>query len=570
MVAFSSTIKLSKVLSSVSSCASYNRKNTPPVALLKVDIQKAYDSVKWEFLKEMLEALNFPHHFTKLIMECVTSLSFTICLNGEKYGYFQGKRGLRQGDPMSPLLFVLCMEYFSRLLKGVGQHSVFQFHHRCKGLKLNHLVFADDLIIFCKGEEESIKLCMRALATFAACSGLVANSGKSDLYFCNNPADVKERVIRTSGFMESSLPFKYLGVSINAKKLAKHDCQMMIDKVVARLRRWGSKSLSYAGRAVLVNSVLLNLHSYWASIFILPRAVLDGTIAICRNFLWDGKAISCRPAPIAWDFICKSKKEGGLGFKESKAWNLAMIGNYVWNVATKADNLWVKWVDHLYIKGRDWWHLHPPSSSSWYWRQICKAKEELKEGFRTGNWVNTGYTAKKAYQWLRGQNTPVEWCNWVWNRLNVPKHSFIAWLMQWGRLSTRDRMVRHGVINTDICPNCQINGETIEHVFFHCSYAMQVWRVFFGATGIQRFSHFSSWIQKPAPGRFKQRVIQAAVVAVLYHLWHQRNNAVWNGKLQRPSVLVGHIRREVYMRIVSIMPRKATRAEKDWFYSVMR
>ena len=85
----------------------YNRKNSPPGALIKVDIKKAYDSVKWEFLREMLLALGFPSHFCGLIMECVTYPGFSICLNGDRHGYFKGKRGLRQGDPMSPLLFVI-------------------------------------------------------------------------------------------------------------------------------------------------------------------------------------------------------------------------------------------------------------------------------------------------------------------------------------------------------------------------------------------------------------------------------------------------------------------------------
>jgi hypothetical protein len=213
-------------------------------------------------------------------------------------------------------------------------------------MKLNHLVFASYLIIFCKGEDQSIQLCLRALATFAAASGLIANSGKSAMYTCNMASLVKRAVLQNSGFTEGTLPFKYLGININAKKISKGDCQILIDKVVARLRTWG---FSYAGRALLVNSVLLTLHSYWASIFIIPKAVIDGIITVIINSLWDGKAVSSRTPPIAWDLVCRKKKQGGLGFKESHAWNLAMVGKYVWNIACKAENLWVQWINHVYF-----------------------------------------------------------------------------------------------------------------------------------------------------------------------------------------------------------------------------
>lgn len=109
----------------------YGRKNASSRCIIKMDMKEAYDSIDWNFSKDMLEALKFPGRFTSLIMEYVKSPTFIVLINGKCYGYFAGKKGLRQGDPMSPLLFVICMEYISRIMLMVGRNSVFKFHPRC-------------------------------------------------------------------------------------------------------------------------------------------------------------------------------------------------------------------------------------------------------------------------------------------------------------------------------------------------------------------------------------------------------------------------------------------------------
>ena len=220
----------------------YKRKSTPPCCMLKVDIRKDYDSVEWEFLREMLITLNFPPKFISWIMACVTSPSFSLSLNGELHGFFKGKRGLRQGDPMSPLLFVICMEYLSRLLEYAQNQKGYQFHYRCKPLALNHLVFADDLILFCRGDYEPIMWNMRALATFAAASGLNENAGKSAIYTCNMKEEVKNNILHETRFKEDSLPFTYLRVRISAKRLNMDDCQFLIEKIITKLRTWGAEN----------------------------------------------------------------------------------------------------------------------------------------------------------------------------------------------------------------------------------------------------------------------------------------------------------------------------------------
>jgi len=149
----------------------YNRKHISPRCMLKVDLHKAFDSIHWNFVKDLLHALHFPKVFTKWIMAYVSNVEFFLHLNGQIHGSFMGYRGLRQGDPLSPLLFVLAMEYFSRIMLKASSHPHFKHHPHCKTLNLTHLMFADDLILFGNVEIPTIRIMKEALDTFSLCTG---------------------------------------------------------------------------------------------------------------------------------------------------------------------------------------------------------------------------------------------------------------------------------------------------------------------------------------------------------------------------------------------------------------
>ena len=165
----------------------HGRKHYPPSILLKIDLRKAYDTLEWDFIKDMLISLNFPSHIINIVMTCISTAEFSFILNGSPMPLFKSKRGIRQGDPMSPLIFVICMEYLSRLLKVARDHVNFRFHPRCNRFKLNHLCFADDLMIFFRGDFASVRILLDKLEFFAKSSGLVANSSKSDMYLAGIP-----------------------------------------------------------------------------------------------------------------------------------------------------------------------------------------------------------------------------------------------------------------------------------------------------------------------------------------------------------------------------------------------
>lgn len=133
------------------------------------------------------------------------------------------------------------------------------------------------------------------------------------------------------------------------------DCEKIVDKMTARVRTWCSRYFSFAGRLQLVNSVLMSMQVYWAQIFLIPKKRMKKVNSICKSYLWHGTTESLRPGYVAWDRVCSSKKEGGWGIRNEALWNTAAVGKYVWAVATKQENLWVKWVHSVYIKRLNWW-----------------------------------------------------------------------------------------------------------------------------------------------------------------------------------------------------------------------
>lgn len=150
----------------------YHKEAVSPRCVMKIDISKAFDSVQWEFVLQSLEAVGIPSRFIHWIRLCITTPSFSVQVNGELAGYFQSKRGLRQGCSLSPYLFVLCMNVLSHKIDKAVRDKKFMFHPRCQSVKLTHLCFADDLMIFVEGTKSSVEGVLSVFDDFTRWSGL--------------------------------------------------------------------------------------------------------------------------------------------------------------------------------------------------------------------------------------------------------------------------------------------------------------------------------------------------------------------------------------------------------------
>ncbi|GJV92832.1 hypothetical protein Tco_1540645 [Tanacetum coccineum] len=324
----------------------------------KVDIQKAYDTVDWGFFKRILGQFGFYPRMIGWIMECVSTTSYSICVNGILHGHFRGKCGLMQGDPLSPYLFTLVMEVLTLMLqRRVRNSDLFTYHRYCSKMKIINLCFTDDLFLFAHGDVESARVIMDALEEFKLVSGLTPSLPKSTAYFCNVLNYIKVSILQVLPFEEGRLPVKYLGVPFISTRLIYRDCRELIEKVQNQINDWKNKSLSVAGRLQLIKSVIGSMHIYWASIFILPSRILLDLEQSMRDFLWCQGKIRRGRAKVSWDLVCRLHEEGGLGIRRMELFNQVLMVTHIWNLLVRKESLWVRWIHEYKLKGQNFWDI---------------------------------------------------------------------------------------------------------------------------------------------------------------------------------------------------------------------
>lgn len=199
------------ILLAQSLCKDYHLETGPPRCAIKLDIRKAFDTLNWCFLFKAMVRMGFPNRFVDWVKQCVTSTMFSIKVNGSLEGFFPGKSGLRQGEPLSPYLFTIAMEVLTACLNKVAAHDDFEYHGRTEITKTSSLLFADDAFLFAKGNEPSIRLLIEGVNEFAAISGLKPNPDKCSSFFSNVSLQVIQNVLNFSGFSWGDLPVSYRG-----------------------------------------------------------------------------------------------------------------------------------------------------------------------------------------------------------------------------------------------------------------------------------------------------------------------------------------------------------------------
>lgn len=231
----------------------------------------------------------------------------------------------------------------------------------------------------------------------------------------------------------------------------------------------------------MINTILFSIQSFWGAVFILPQSVLKEVDKICRTYLWGGSEDKRKVALVSWEQVCFPKNQGGLSIKGSSNWNVASVGQLIWQLTVNKESLWVKWVHGIYIKEdiSIWQHI-APVDSSWYWRKLTSLKAQMHQWYIQDRYQLTKYgeySITSSYLAIIGQRPKLNNAELVWTSMALPRHRFLVWLAVHGRLLTQERKVRLHIQDdeTDCCLCDEQVMETNSHLFEHCRWTKEVW-----------------------------------------------------------------------------------------------
>ncbi|CAN1148464.1 LINE-1 retrotransposable element ORF2 protein [Linum perenne] len=528
----------------------YNRTKVSSRCAIQVDLMKAFDSVEWPFILGVLKAMAIPSNVIGWIEACFTSTMLSVNVNGSLCGYFPAKRGFRQGDPISPYLFVLSMEVLSCLFRKAVEERRFALHPQCKGIALTHLIFADDLLVFTKASTEAVDVVTDILEEFRRYSGLRFNPDKSQIYMAGVDETTAEEIVSRSGFCRGHLPFRYLGVPLTTGKLRSKDCRSLLDKITARIVDWKSKKLSYAGRVQLIESVVGGILQYWMSSFVLPSQLINDIEDLCNKFLW-GKLDGGR-VKVAWTHLAKPKTEGGIGLRDFKSWNVANVMKHIWNLLVQAGSLWIAWIKCYRIKKQTVWTV-TSSCGSWHWKKLMKMRGCIKDHVtvdRDGDicWngkVHQKLAVTEVWNTIRPKSSAVPWYQCVWSGHVIPKRSLIAWLIVTNRVYTRDKIKHWDPLVDAGCVFCD-EEESRDHLFAECRLIAGLYSrglpSIKSRTFVQTLEEISSWAMTEVT---KAKLLIWRVI--ICRVWMERCHVIFrNSKVKDVQLIWEDIKEEIH------------------------
>ena len=324
-------------------CLDSRLKSGIPGILCKFDIEKAYDHVNWECLIHLLGYMGFGVKWQGWIRACISSVRFSVLVNGSPAGFFGSSRGLRQGDPLSPLLFLLIMEILSKMLKKmveggfitgfkVGGNSI-------EEVNISHLLYADDTMVMCNADPEQLMYVRLVLTGFEAVTGLKVNMAKSEMVPVGEVGNLQV-LADILCCRIGELPMTYLGMPLGSNFKSLSIWNPIIEKMEKRLAGWQRLYLSKGGRITLVKSTLSSLPTYYMSLFTIPVSVAKRLEQIQRNFLWGGMGEENKPSLVRWDTVCSPIDKGGLGIRKLVPFNRALLGKWLWRFGREENRLW--------------------------------------------------------------------------------------------------------------------------------------------------------------------------------------------------------------------------------------
>ncbi|WOL08423.1 hypothetical protein Cni_G17176 [Canna indica] len=308
-------------------------------------------------------------------------VNFSVKVNGEQSRSFRSFKGLRQGDPLSPYLFIVMEQLFTNMLNtAVDKRKIVPFKQN--EISLSHILFADDMVLFVKGSKNSCKNLKRLVDKYCRWTGQKVNKSKSEIFFPGKcDAAYKHKICQYLDIKEGKYPMKYLGTYLAPKRLENKYQMKLANKVKGKFQYWAKNQITQAGKAVLLNSVISSipvhtLLSSWVS-----DKVINSIEKMEKDFFWATSNERHSAKLISWRKVTDSRSNGGLGIRNIHVMKQALVAKRVLPVLNKDDVLWVKFLNAKYKNMHPW--LETESKGiSWNIKALISGMVAVREGPR--------------------------------------------------------------------------------------------------------------------------------------------------------------------------------------------
>ncbi|XP_074300685.1 uncharacterized protein LOC141631984 [Silene latifolia] len=282
------------------------------------------------------------------------------------------------------------MEVLFRLLRSLLTFHGFSYHPKCIKINLTHLIFTDDLLVFTRGDLPSVQAVDTCLSLFAAYSGLRVNPVKSNLFFGGVPAQLKELILSTTGYVEGDFP------------------------------------------------------NFWGASVLLPKGVVKKINKMCNDFLWGIGEGQRRMVFKSWGSFCCPTQEGGVNIKEVLSWNKCLMLEWIRKIVLDLPTIWVRWIKAYVLKGVSIWEFHLTAAYSWSWSSIISYRDLLLASVGTAaaahQFLCQADYKKQAYDLFRDKGPLFPMHKTLGDTLNYPKHVIIRLLALQNKLPTIDNL----------------------------------------------------------------------------------------------------------------------------------
>jgi len=273
------------------------------------------------------------------VMACVTSVSFAVLVNGSPSFFFHGSRGLRQGFPLSPLLFLLIIEGLSRTISLDKDCGDIRGVRVSNNHSLTHLLFVDGVLLFGMNCALEWRRYHQIFKDFCDATGMEINLNKSCFLSLEDEMDLEIHTLFPIEHKRIDEGIKYLGFQLKPNGYNKSDWSWLIERVEKKIGMWCFRWLTLGGRLTLIKTILESIPVYWMTLYKIPKSVLNFLRGLATSYLWSGNNSHDKIHLTRWSVIARPRSMGGWGLKDLETFGRALRMKTMWRFLT-TDTIW--------------------------------------------------------------------------------------------------------------------------------------------------------------------------------------------------------------------------------------